>query len=163
MDIEEGIIVMEEGDGAAVCGARFWNEGSAAVFCSGGHDACGEDDISEFLEVCAPPLVKAGKDVEGVVLVADFVWDWTNDWFELWCWNVRRKSVGGRWSVLWMVLDFVVVGPGKLCISVFALGGVEGFEFAVCCDNSLLGGGREVSIVRMVVVEVSRSESAVKM
>lgn len=63
---------MEEGDRSAIGRAWFWDEGSAALFCSVGHESSGEDDFSEALEIVTPFRGEASKDIECIVLVADF-------------------------------------------------------------------------------------------
>ena len=69
--VEEGIIVVEEGDGAAIGGARFGDQGATALFGTAGEEASGEDNGGEALEVFAPFVVETGEDIEGVVFVAD--------------------------------------------------------------------------------------------
>ncbi len=60
MDIEKGVKVVEEGDGASVCSVWFGDEGAATLFGSFWHNASGKNDGDKALEEGVPLTGETG-------------------------------------------------------------------------------------------------------
>ncbi len=130
------------------------------------HEARGKNDGDEALEGLIPDTWEAGKDVQGVVVVADFCRDGADGVDEVWDWGMEGVRWCGVGCCVWSsvrVCGVIVIGPSKEGVGVFLLVEAELLEALVGIDNRLLNFGAEFGRgAREVFVKVGVGEGSVK-